>query len=209
MIGFTARLVLRSARWVAPLLVLLVWGLLIFGNPGTSFSNTTGMYPALVIWSCWMTIATGNVDDDPHRDLLAAAIGSTARLHAIRAATVALASLVLSFAVSGLVVLAGDEPGRSSAFVAVAAFLALGSAALVGIGIGTLLHRPVLRHRGASTLLAVAAVVASVTLPPVQAVFRSLDSGDATNLGWLVVGAAVFTSASITGASRLSGLRAR
>ncbi len=209
MIAFTTRLVLRSMQWVAPFLVLLIWILLALGNPGDSLSNAGSISPAFILWATWMTLIAGNVDDDPHRDLIAAALGSAAKVHALRSASVAAMATLPAGAVSLLVALTGHQPDRSTGFVATVTFAVLMSAALVGISIGTLLHRPLLRHRGAATLLSIAGPVGVLLLPPTRTLLRSLDSGNPTPTAWALVICTIWATAATTTAARISANRSR
>jgi Kef-type K+ transport system membrane component KefB len=45
----------------------------------------------------------------------------------------------------------------------------------VGVAIGTLLHRPVVRHTGITLLVSIGAFVGLVLLPPVQHALRTLN----------------------------------
>ncbi len=56
------------------------------------------MFLLLVALTCWLTVMIGNVDDDGHRELLAAAVGSPARLHRSRAISAYLAANVVGAA---------------------------------------------------------------------------------------------------------------
>ena len=76
MIRFTLALVARSGRWVAPAVVYLVWLVLVLANPGPALTNGANMFFGVVVFAAWFAVVTGNVDDDPHRDLCAAVAGS-------------------------------------------------------------------------------------------------------------------------------------
>ena len=71
---------IRSFRWVAPTLVLFAWMVNLL-TTGTGFGLASSLFPAFLLWSLWTTVALGNMHDKPTRDLLAATIGSPARLH--------------------------------------------------------------------------------------------------------------------------------
>jgi hypothetical protein len=208
MIAFTVRLVLRSMRWVAPLLVLLIWVTAAVGGGGTGLELASVLFPAYVIMGTWLTIITGNVDDDAHRDLLAATAGSASRLHVMRSTTVLVMTGTIAVAVAVLVAVVA-QPGRSTiTVVVVVASLSL-SGLLIGTGIGTLLHRPLLRHRGLSILLATGGCILVMLLAPIQSVHRSLNDGD-TNTTWLLLTAALaWATASVLTASQLTDRRAR
>ena len=208
MIAFTVRLVLRSMRWVAPFLVLLIWVVAAIGGGGTGLELASVLFPAYVIVGTWLTIITGNVDDDAHRDLLAAAAGSASRLHVMRSTTVLVMTGTIAVAVAVLVAVVA-QPGSSTIMVLVVAASVSMSGLLIGIGIGTLLHRPLLRHRGLSILLATGGCILVMLLAPIQSVHRSLNDGD-TNTTWLLLTAALaWATASVLTASQLTDRRAR
>lgn len=206
MIRFTIRLVVRSMRWVGPFLVLLVWVVVSTGVRGTGLELASVLFPAYVGAGIWLTVATGNVDDDPHRDLLAAAIGSASRLHIARTASVLVMAGVVAVGVAILIAVVA-EPGRSALVVVLAGTAVSLSGIMIGIGIGTLLHRPVLRHRGLSLLLAILGWILVLLLPPVQSVHRSLNDGNANATWLLLLGASAWASLAVLGASHLSDRR--
>ena len=111
MIAFNLRLGVRSMRWLGPALILMVWILASLSDPGPALTNAGNMFLLLVAVSCWLTVTIGNVDDDGHRELLAAAIGSPARLHRSRAISAYIAANTVS-AVGHARVPAGVEPNR-------------------------------------------------------------------------------------------------
>ena len=208
MIFFTVRLVLRSMRWVGPFLVLLIWVVLAIGAGGTGLEFASVLFPAYVIVGTWLTIITGNVDDDAHRDLLAAAAGSASRLHVLRSTTVLVMTGTIALAVA-VVVAVVAQPGQSTLTVLVVADSVSISGLLIGIGIGTLLHRPLLRHRGLSLLLATGGCIVVMLLAPIQSVHRSLNNGD-SNTTWLLFTAALaWAAASVLVASQLTDRRSK
>ena len=56
-------------------------------------------------------------------------------------------------------------------------FAVLLTGGLIGVSIGTFLHRPVLGSVGWAVALALAALLAVILLPPVEDVLRDLDHG--------------------------------
>ena len=209
MIAFNLRLAVRSMRWVAPSLILLTWIALTVSNPGPTLANAGGMFFVVVAVTCWLTIAIGNVDDDGHRELLAAAAGSPARLHRIRAVAALAASNLLSVLGTVACLVAATPPTRpTSELVGIGACLLMQlSGTELGVAIGTLLHRPVMRHAGFTVLLAIAAILGLIPLPPVQSVLRALDHGRTTGVLLLAALSTVVALAATTGAATLAGRR--
>ena len=150
-----------SMRWLPPFLMLALWSGLGVLSPGPGFAVAAALFPAAAIWAAWTTIAIGSVDDDPHYDLLAAAAGSVARLHRARAATVAVAGTAWAVTVALVITPLGSacsEAQRRSpsalqcdqprTVVPLVAVTVLTAGVWAGIGIGTLLHRPIVARPG-------------------------------------------------------------
>jgi hypothetical protein len=192
---FTLRLVARSKRWVAPTTVYVVWLVLVLANPGPALSNAANMFFAAVVFAAWLAVATGNVDDDPHRDLCAAAAGSPARLHIDRALATMAASTGVAVVTASLTASTGDL-GPHTLFYAVACTLALLiTGALIGSAIGIWLHRPLIRNTAWSLILAVSATITVALLQPVQDVLRNFNHQSTHGVFILLVAAA--TSAAL------------
>jgi hypothetical protein len=202
MIAFNLRLAARSMRWLGPALILMIWIPATLSDPGPALANAGNMFLLLVALSCWLTVAIGNVDDDGHRELLAAALGSPGRPHRSRAVSAYLAANVVSAACTPAGLLAATEPARPIAEIVVVGscvLMQLGATAL-GVGIGTLLHRPVLRHGGVSLLATAGALVAIILLPPVRCVLRQLNDGRTTGVVALAGAGGVIALAAAAGA---------
>jgi hypothetical protein len=209
MIAFNLRLAARSMRWLGPALILMIWIRASLTAPGPALANAGNMFLLLVALTCWLTVMIGNVDDDGHRELLAAAIGSPAKLHRSRAITAYLAANTVSAPGTIGCLLAATRPTRPTVEIVVvgACVLMQLAATAIGVGIGTLLHRPVLRHAGATLLVTVAALVAIILLPPVQSVLRALNDGRTTGVIALAAAGGVVAFAAVTAAGALADRR--
>ena len=209
MIAFNLRLAVRSMRWLGPALIAMIWISFTLAGPGPALSNAGSAFLMLVAVACWLTIIVGNVDDDGHRELLAAAIGSPARLHRSRA----IAGFVAATAVGGAVTLA-DLVATTRATRPMSEFLVVGACVLmelaattIGVAIGTLLHRPVLRHAGVALLVALGALVGLILLPPVQYVLRELNDGRTNGVVALAAAGVLLALAAVATASALADRR--
>jgi hypothetical protein len=205
---FTLQLLARSGRWIPPALVYLVWLVLVLANPGPALSNAAGMFFAVVVLATWLTVSAGNVDDDPHRDLCAAAAGSPARLHVHRALAVLVPTIAIVAVTAVLTASTGSLEHHGRVAVVAASLALLVGAALIGTAIGAFLHRPILRNVAWGFLLAVAAVLAVVFVPPIRHVLRTFDHGGTAGVLLLLpasaAGAAALTWLSATLAARRS-----
>jgi hypothetical protein len=200
---FTVALVARSGRWIAPTLILAVWLLVVIANPGSALDNAANLFFALLVVALWLTVTTGNVDDDPHRDLCAASAGGPARLQTTRqlATMVALGPMVLIATVLGV---ASGTDHRSLTTNVAGALGLLVSAALLGAAIGGFLHRPILANVAWSVVLGVVAAIVIAVLPPLRDVLRDADHARLEGVAALFV-ASTFA---ITGATWISAVLA-
>jgi hypothetical protein len=207
MIAFTLRLVGRSSAWIAPSIVLILWIAVTLGGGGSARSAVAGLFYAVAIWATWMTISTGNLDTDAHRDLLAAACGSASRLHAVRAATVAVSVAAISVIVSGLTIVTGTSSNRPGDFVICALVTSAGG--FLGVSFGTLLHRPLLRHRGLTVLFALMLLIATIVSPPTIAALNGIESGSPSTATALALVLGCLCVAVTAVAARIAAARAR
>jgi len=177
-IRFTLRLVLGSGKWLAPFLMLGLWvGVVVLG-PGTRLDNSTAIFPGVLVWSVWMTIIAGNVDDRHHRDILAAAAGSAKGLQVARSVSVGVLGVLVVATTVPLVALASSAPPRSKTIEYTLISSAIQIAALgLGIAVAAWLHDPILRNRAVSALLAIAAVAGILLAGPIQAAVREASRG--------------------------------
>jgi hypothetical protein len=209
MIAFNLRLALRSMRWIGPAMILMAWILASLTDPGPALTNASNIFLLLVALTCWLTVTIGNVDDDGHRELLAAAIGSPARLHRSRALSAYLAANALSAVGTLACLLASSQPTRPTPEIVVVGTCVLMqlAATAIGVGVGTLLHRPVLRHAGVALLVTVAALIGIILAPPVQSVLRALNMGRTTGVIALATAGVVIALASVAAAGALADRR--
>lgn len=171
---FQLLLFVRSFRWVAPTLVLFAW-LVNLLMTGSGFGLASSLFPAFLLWSLWTTIALGNIHDKPTRDLLAATLGSSSRLHESVWSAAGLMSIPLVVAVSVYVAVIGGEPK-----VAIGAFLSTTCATAIGLALGSWLHPPVTNNRSVAILGSVGLYIGVILLPPTIDVHDSLSAGRLT-----------------------------
>jgi hypothetical protein len=221
-IAFTLRLVSHSGRWFAPFFAWLLWLAIVFSPPGRSLGNAASMFAAFVMWTLWMAGVAGNVDDSPHRDLLAAAAGSAARLHAMRSIAVLGAASVLAAVTTVLNALLSDEAARTAAdpvrsvviersefYVAAGTLGLLLAGAAIGLAVGTWLQRPILDLGPVVVLVGFVTVSGVLVLGPVQWVMRGYNASSASRLTSLLPVSCVLCAASVIGAAAVAGRRAR
>ena len=209
MIAFDLRLVVRSMRWLGPGLIALLWTVLSLTDPGPALANAANVFIMLVAVSCWITVVVGNVDDDGHRELLAAIAGSPAALHRSRATSAFLAANAIGAVATVGGLLATSRPTRSISeiYIVIACVLMQLAATAIGVAFGTMLHRPIVRHFGITLLASTAALVGLVLLPPVQYVLRQMNDGRTGGVVALAAVAIAVGAATVATAGKIADRR--
>jgi hypothetical protein len=203
---FNLRLTIRSMRWFGAVLIALVWTSFTIASPGPALGNASNAFMMIVGVTCWITVAIGNVDDDGHRELLAAAAGSPGRLQRTRATSAYLAGNAIALVSTIIGIALATSPSRPVSHVRIvgACLLLQLAATAIGVGIGTLLHRPVLRNGGVTLLASAGALVGLILLPPVQHVLRELNEDRTDGLVVLAVVALIAGSAAVAASGALA-----
>lgn len=207
MIRFTLRLAGRSSAWVAPTLVYLIWVTVTIGGRAAALSNAPGLFYASVVWATWMTVSTGNLDTDEHRDLLASVSGSATTLHAQRALSVLVVSLPVCVVASAVTVAASVSANvvRDSFICLLMAM----SGMLLGTSFGTLLHRPLLRHRGLTVLCAALLIIVAIVSPTSIWALDYAETGNTVAATVITATIGLWCAGAISVASLLAASRAR
>jgi hypothetical protein len=185
--GVAILLYARSGRWIAPAVLLMTWVALVVANPGSALDNAANLFFVVLIVAVWWTSGIGNVDDDPHRDLCAASVGGPEPLAMARNSGALFVLLPVVVVVGVLGIISGPRDGASWPTVIVGTASLLMSGAMLGVAIGSLLHRPVVRSMAWTVLLALVAILLVVLLPPVRDVLRGVDHAHVGGVGGLLV----------------------
>jgi len=203
MIRFTSLLLFRSMRWVAPALLAALWTAVAM-SPGaeTTVSRAGGMFLCYVIVGCWLTILIGNVDDDAHRELVTAVVGTRARLHVVRTVTALVWCATFAVVITAISLVV-HRRAHGIAVESLAALALAVSGALIGVALGAPLHRPSIRNQAASLLIALGCLAVLVQLPPIQGIMRRAGRDDISQVPTLLIVAVVVALAS-TGASAVA-----
>jgi hypothetical protein len=196
-IRFTTLLLAHSRRWLAPLLFGLLYTSIAM-NPqggGTSVSRAVGMLPCYVIVGCWLSIIIGSIDDDAHRELVTAAVGSRRRLHVIRiaAAILIVGGAATAISIAGLLLFSHPQ-GLFPAATTTVAFA--WSGVLIGTAFGAPLHRPLVRHGATALAIALALLFGFFVLPPMQDVLRKGSVDDTSHVAPLFLISIMLAAAS-------------
>ncbi|MFJ3926740.1 ABC transporter [Streptomyces sp. NPDC090022] len=163
LLRYQAALLLRSQRWLAPL--LLYAAVLVVGvRPGDPVPDSLGVAAAALLpVTAWLVRVCLTNEPDAARDCAAVAAGpaGAVRMHAAALLT-GFGGAVLAGAVASVaVLLTGAPAGRGAAPAGAAAVLVC---ALTGTAVGALCNRPLLRAPGyAVTAACLATLLALVT----------------------------------------------
>ncbi|WLQ39925.1 ABC transporter [Streptomyces laculatispora] len=219
LIRYQAALLLRSQRWLAPVLLYLAF-LGIGVRPGQPVLDSLGYAAAgLLPVTAWLVQICVDQEPPAARTVVAAAVGGQPRAH--------LASLLAALGCAGLlgmaataVVLLVSEPADTRHTVRVslpaaglAGLLAAACCVLLGAAVGALCTRPLLHRRGWSVVATVlAALLALVTSgSPAKYAVTGLVTGSLTGTVHVPVlplaGAAAVAAAAVAVACKLTAVR--
>ena len=135
MIAFHMQLVVRSMRWLGAAIIVLIWMLISLSDPGPALANAGSGFLLLFAVTCWITVVTGNVDDDGHRELLAASAGSPGQLHRLRALSAWIAANAIGVVVTLTALVASSDPVRHTSEVAIVAGCVVVQLAATALGV--------------------------------------------------------------------------
>jgi hypothetical protein len=186
----TVRMVVRSYRWIGPVVLVAVVTAVLSSDPGPPLDNLAAALFLLTAHAAWTTVVCGNVDDAGHRDMAAARAGSPGRLHGQRALAGVAVSIVVGIPVVAVSVLVTDGHSPGPATVVAAAAGTVVAAALLGCAVATLVHRPLVDNLAVSVTVSIAALVALPFVPPVARVLRAFSHGRTDGLATMVALAA-------------------
>jgi hypothetical protein len=196
------RIYLLSMRW-APVAVVLVTAAVIVAS-GDPLTGSASANPLLVACGLMVEIGMGRTGGGGLRDLLAARLGSLARLHRAHSTAAAIASAAGAAIVGMLAVLLAPAWEWGSLVPG----LGLVASGLLGSGLGSFLRPPLLDHRAISFLGAVGCFVTVVVSGPYgNAVRRAGDGAVGPTILFLVAASLCWLS-TVTGSSMLVRWRA-
>ncbi len=180
---------MASSRWVGPALFLAFWVSLTLSPPPPPLEEAAFLFPVVMLTTIWVSVATGGVDDKPHRELVAAAAGGPVRLHLLRA-FISMA-IVASVGIT-LIALIGLMSGEASVTTLAASAGLILAGVLIGAGIGNLLSPPIVNAGGVGAVVAPVFLALMMLFPPIQAVLRATNRGSVWGAVAILPSAAAF-----------------
>ncbi|ROQ70462.1 hypothetical protein EDD93_4985 [Streptomyces sp. 840.1] len=219
LIRYQAALLLRSQRWLAPVLLYLAF-LGIGVRPGQPVLDSLGYASAgLLPVSAWLVRICAGQEPPAARNVVAAAVGGAPRAHlASLLAALGCAGLLGAAATSAVLLISDPADARHTVRVPLpaagcAGLLAAACCVLLGAAAGALCTRPLLNRRGwsvAATVLAVLLALVTSGSPAKYAV-TGLVTGSLTGTVHVPVvpfaGAVAVAAVSVALACRLTSVR--
>ncbi len=215
MISLVLAIFWRRLLWLPPALAVLALLSVVYAIPGPALSSYAFVALFLAPISVWITVLVGSCDDNGHREMLAAQLGSIRRAHVERA----LGATALLLATSALCTVVpvltsslrrsgeGADPLPSNLTILATGFATHFSFCWVGVAVGTLLHRPLVDRTSVAVLAAIALGLALPFVPPVIYVLRELNRNRAGSVPILLVASVCIAAASMAAAATLADRR--
>ncbi len=206
MIRFQFWLLMATTRWVGPVLFLLLWVSVTLSPPPPPLEEAAFLFPVAILVTIWLTVIVGGLDDKPHRELVAAAAGGPVRLHLLRATA---SMLVVGPATVVVVLVVGMVSGEASVGSLAASAGLVMAAVLIGVGIGNVLHPPIVTEIGLAVGLAPILLALIMLLPPIQAVLRMSNNGSIWGAVAVLPAATAFAATLLTTGSYIVARRSK
>lgn len=192
--------VLRSQRWVAPLLAFLA-GVAAFNVAGgpllTTYADTATV---LLPVSVWLTVVVANSEDPVQAAVSAVTVGSDSRLRLGKLLTAWTGCVAVTAVAVLWPLLAHSDSGAATAGDVAAGIGAHLLVALFGVAVGSLGMRSVLDRAGYTVLVATVLCLADVLIPhapPTRRVLELFDDGAVAGLAPAALATAVISVALI------------
>lgn len=186
LVRYLAADVLRSQRWVAPLLAFLA-GVTVFNVAGgpllTTYADTATV---LLPVSVWLTVVVVKSEDPVQAAITAVTVGSDLRLRLAKLVTAWTACAVITTVAVLWPLLARSYSGPATGGDVAAGITAHLLVALFGVGIGSLGMRGVLDRAGYTVLVATGVCLADILVPHAPPARRILELFDDGAVGGLV-----------------------
>jgi hypothetical protein len=175
---------LRSQRWLAPLLTYLALLAVVDATTGPVRSTYATSAALLVPIATWVTIVVNQSEDPVQTWITVVNAGSDTRVRLAKLVTAGLGCLALGVAATVGPLLSTSHPWSTSDLgIGVLAHALCGG---LGVALGALCSRPVLRRTAWSVLAAAALSLAAVLIPncpPARQLLDLLESAHPSHLG--------------------------
>ena len=200
LVHYLAADVLRSQRWVAPLLAFLA-GVAVFNVAGgpllTTYADTATV---LLPVSVWLTVVVANSEDPVQAAITAVTVGGDLRLRLAKLLTAWAGCAVITVVPVLWPLLARSYSGPASGGDVAAGVAAHLLVSLFGVAVGSLGMRAVLGRAGYMVLTATGLCLADVLVPhapPARRILELFDDGAVGGLMPVALATAVLSAALI------------
>jgi hypothetical protein len=205
--------VLRSQRWVPPVLCFLIAISVGDAGGGSALSCYGTTSAAMLAIALWLTMVVTGSEDPVQTAITVVTVGGPTRVRLAKIATAYLACLPLVLFAVGWPLLVGGHAANVSAVAA--GLVAHLVTALTGVGFGALLSRQVLRHTAWAVLFGVGICVAELAIPdcpPARQLLTALGADHPHHLAAAIAvtaaQAVAIAAVTIVGAHRIARSRA-
>jgi hypothetical protein len=190
----------RRLLILPPLVLLLITLSVAYAVPGPALSSYALVSLVFAPLGVWVTVLIGSADSDAHREFTTALTGSRKRTHAYRALAAAIVIAAFSaFCAAvplmiGSIRVNGDNMAKlPSTLAIIGGGLCVHSACgLIGVGVGTFLHRPILHRTPLSIFFGIGVGIVVPYIPPILSVLRRLNRNDPMTTPLLLIGSTLF-----------------
>lgn len=162
LIRYLAADVLRGQRWMAPLLTFLVLCTLLDAGGGPVLGDYGSTAAALLPVTLWLTMVVNQSEDPIQSSITVVTAGGGTRVRLAKLAVAFLGAAAMGVFAVLWPLLSRHSVARTDIGAGALAHL---STALVGVGVGALLSRPVLRRTAWAVLIATAVTLGEILIP--------------------------------------------
>jgi len=204
---YVTREVAHSLRWIAPVLLFAVAQAVLATGDGGVLSTYAMSATVLFFSATWLTVVACNVEPPAQEDITVVTVGSRARVRLAKLLVAYTGCLALD--IVGLVVPAAVAPVAPTPTQLAVGALSQAATALLGMGVGALCSRPLVRHTAWAVLLGVTVGLADVVVPngpPIRQLLDLLNEPNPRDLLLLVAAVTAETSV-LAAVAVLSSLR--
>ena len=166
LIRYTLSDFFRSQRWVAPLLCLVVFEVIVDTNSGSVLAAYAGSATLLLFVATWLTIAILDTEDPLQSDITIVTTGSQTWVRASK--LLAALAIVVGLGVLGVIGVIGAQLASSQRMhwsLIIAGAVAHLVTGMAGVALGSVCGRPIIQRPAWAVLTAVIVDLSDIVVP--------------------------------------------
>jgi len=188
---------LRSQRWVAPLLFGAVAIVLFNSHPDPLLAIYGNTAVALLPIGIWMTYVAVTAEDAVQAGMTAVIVGGPGRLRVAKLAAALLLGLGYAVVATATPLIVQDHTDAATPGTVVAGLVAAATIAVFAVAVGAVVSPPLVRRRGWSVMIAAAVLVLDTAVPHAPPARALLEVFDPDHPHHLAVGITVTAIATV------------